>query len=126
MAIRTYVDTRSVFAICVWSNGDTRQAESRGNTSRRCEKEEVVESAFPVTLTDAVGNEVTLETAPATIVSLIPSNTEILFALGLAEEVIAVTDNDDYPAEVEEKEIGGYELNVEKIFPYEPGNRICS
>ena len=82
---------------------------------------EVVEAAFPVTLTDAVGNEITLETAPATIVSMIPSNTEILFALGLAEEVIGVSDYDDYPAEAEGKEtIGGYEFNVEKIIALNP------
>jgi len=46
------------------------------------EKTEAVESAFPVTLTDVTDNEITLEEAPKAIVSMIPSNTEILFGLG--------------------------------------------
>ncbi|MCZ2257493.1 ABC transporter substrate-binding protein [Sporosarcina sp. G11-34] len=84
-------------------------------------KEDVVESASPVTVTDSVGNEITLETAPATIVSMTPSNTEILFELGLSDEIIGVNDYDDYPAEALEKEkIGGMEFNVEKIVAMNP------
>lgn len=78
-------------------------------------------SIYPLTINDAVGNEFIIETAPATIVSMIPSNTEILYALGLADEVVAVTDNDDFPTGVEEKEsIGGFEFNVEKIISLNP------
>ncbi|KAA0955692.1 ABC transporter substrate-binding protein [Sporosarcina sp. ANT_H38] len=84
-------------------------------------KVEEVKVDFPLTLTDAVGNEITLEKAPATIVSMIPSNTEILFELGLADEVVGVNDYDDYPAEALEKEkIGGMEFNVEKIVSMNP------
>ena len=84
-------------------------------------KAEEVKADFPITLTDAVGNEITLETAPATIVSMMPSNTEILFELGLADEVVGVNDYDDYPAEAVEKEkIGGMEFNVEKIVSMNP------
>ena len=84
-------------------------------------KAEVVKSDFPLTLTDSVGNEITLENAPATIVSMVPSNTEILFELGLADEVVGVSDFDDYPAEAAEKEkIGGQEFNVEKIVSMNP------
>ena len=42
---------------------------------------------FRLRLTDAVGNEITIEKAPETIVSMQPSNTEILFALGLDDEI---------------------------------------
>lgn len=84
-------------------------------------QEDVVEAAFPVTLTDAVGNDITLEKAPATIVSLVPSNTEILFALGLATEIVGVSSNDDYPAEALEKEkIGDMNFDVEKIVAMNP------
>lgn len=79
------------------------------------------EEAYPVTVTDAVGNDVTLETAPANIVSMMPSNTEILFALGLADEIVGVSDYDDYPEEAQEKEkIGGQEFNVEAIIGLDP------
>ncbi|MBE1555750.1 ABC transporter substrate-binding protein [Sporosarcina limicola] len=84
-------------------------------------KVEIVTPAFPITLTDAVGKEITIETAPATIVSMMPSNTEILFELGLASEIIGVNDFDDYPAEALEKEkIGGMKFNVEKIVSLNP------
>lgn len=93
---------------------EVEQAES-GDT------EEVEAALYPLTIKDAVDKEITVEAAPKTIVSLVPSNTEILFALGLAEEVIGVTDNDDFPAEVEEKEsVGGFELNIEKIISLNP------
>lgn len=79
------------------------------------------ETAFPLTFTDAVGQEITLETAPESIISMIPSNTEILFALGLDEEIIGVNDYESYPKEALEKEkIGGMEFNIEKIISLNP------
>lgn len=79
------------------------------------------ETAFPLTLTDAVGQEITLEEAPKSIISMIPSNTEILFALGLDEEIIGVNDYESYPEEALEKEkIGGMEFNIEKIISMNP------
>lgn len=95
---------------------DTSQEENAEG-----EGDESVEEAYPITLTDAVGNEVTLETAPENIVSMMPSNTEILFELGLGEEVVGVSDYDDYPEEAQEKEqIGGQEFNVEAIIGLDP------
>lgn len=81
----------------------------------------VDETTFPITMTDAVGEEITLEEAPKTIVSMLPSNTEILFALGLNDEIVGVNDYDNYPEEALEKEkIGGQEFNVEKILSMNP------
>ena len=83
--------------------------------------EENSDVAFPVTVTDALGKEVTLEEAPDRIVSLTPSNTEILFGLGLDEEVVGVNDNDNYPEQVAEKtRIGGIEYNIETIISLQP------
>ncbi len=50
-----------------------------------------------VTLVDSMGNVVTLTEAPERIVSLAPSNTEILFALGAGDSVVGVTDYCNYP-----------------------------
>ncbi|OLN23662.1 ABC transporter substrate-binding protein [Domibacillus antri] len=78
-------------------------------------------AAFPVTVTGADDKEVEIEAAPERIVSLIPSNTEIAFELGLGNEIVGVSDNDTYPAEVKEKEkVGGMEFNVEKIISLNP------
>jgi iron complex transport system substrate-binding protein len=49
--------------------------------------------------TDDLGRTITLDGIPARIVSLAPSNTEILFALGLGDKVVATDDYSDYPKE---------------------------
>ncbi|AYC28796.1 ABC transporter substrate-binding protein [Paenisporosarcina cavernae] len=79
------------------------------------------ETTYPMTLTDVTGEEITLEKAPEHIVSMIPSNTEILFELGLDEQVVGVSDFDNFPEEAADKEkIGGMEFNVEKIISLSP------
>src|SRR5439155_11184113 len=54
--------------------------------------------AFPVTLTDDDGIQVTMPSAPHRIITFAPSNTEILFALGLGSRVVGVSGKfDNYP-----------------------------
>lgn len=82
---------------------------------------EVAEAEFPVTLTDAVGEEVVIEEEPDAIVSMIPSNTEIAYELGLGDKMVGVSDFDNYPEEAAKVEkIGGQEFNVEKIISLNP------
>lgn len=78
-------------------------------------------AAYPVTITDYYGN-VTIDEQPQRIVSLMPSNTEILFAVGAGGQVVGVTDYCNYPQEVVSVEkIGGYvTLNTEKIVDLQP------
>jgi len=79
------------------------------------------ETSFPVTIKDALDNDVTIEEKPERIVSIIPSNTEIAFALGLEEEIVGVSNFDNFPEEVTTKEkIGDMELNIEKIISLQP------
>jgi len=75
-----------------------------------------------ITITDDLGREVTIEKIPQRIISLSPSNTEILFALGLGDKVVGVTDVCNYPPEAKEKEkIGGYSNpSLEKIIDLKP------
>ena len=79
-------------------------------------------TTYPITLTDDLGREVTIEAPPVRIVSLAPSITEIVFALGLGDRVVGVTDFCDYPPEALEKEkIGGWWTpDVEKIIALQP------
>jgi iron complex transport system substrate-binding protein len=51
-------------------------------------------------LKDDLGRTVDVSEVPQRIISLAPSNTEILFALGLGSKVVATDDYSDYPAEV--------------------------
>lgn len=60
-------------------------------------------SDFPRTLTDARGQKLTLQSPPQRIVSLIPSGTEVFYALGAGDRIAAVTAADDYPPEVKQK-----------------------
>ncbi len=55
--------------------------------------------AAGITLTDGLGREVQLESAAQRVVSLAPSNTEILFALGAGDKVVGRDEVSDYPAE---------------------------
>lgn len=73
--------------------------------------------SFPLTLTDDEGNAVVIETEPQRIVSLTPANTEILFAIGAGDRVVATTDFDDYPPEaVDLPDVASYtSVDVEKI-----------
>ena len=115
----------ATFLLAACGAEDTKKDDTPATENTQSEDQATDESseeaAFPVTLTDAVGNEITLEEAPETIVSMIPSNTEILFALGLNDEIVGVNDWDNYPEEALEKEkIGGQEFNVEKIVSMTP------
>ena len=71
---------------------------------------------------DDLGRLVAINGTPQRIVSLAPSSTEILFALGLGEKVVGVTDYCDYPPEALDKEkVGGfYPPDIEKIIALEP------
>ena len=66
--------------------------------------------------------------APKAIVSLSPSATEILFALGAGDQVIAVDDYSNFPAEALEKphDLSGYEPNVEAIAALQPDLVVVS
>ena len=76
----------------------------------------------PTEITDQLGRTVKVETTPQRIISLAPSHTETLYALGLAERLIAVTDYCNYPAEAEDKpSIGGFSTpNIEEVVALSP------
>lgn len=70
---------------------------------------------------DAEGNKIQLKQKPKKIVSLIPSNTEILFALGLGKEVKGVTAYDDYPKAAQKiTKVVSTEVDTEKIIAMKP------
>lgn len=88
----------------------------------------VITVSAAITLTDDVGTTVTIESPPQRIVSLSPSNTEILFALGLGDRVVAVTEYCNYPAGALEKPmVGGYStVNIEKVIAEKPDLLLAS
>ena len=78
-------------------------------------------AAYPVTVVDDRGKSLTLGVAPARIVSLAPSATEILFALGAGDRIVATDDFSDYPAEAKAlPKVGGSRTSPEKIVALKP------
>jgi iron complex transport system substrate-binding protein len=79
-------------------------------------------AAGPITVTDDSGAEVTLDQPATRIVSLAPANTEIAFAIGAGDKMVAGTSYDDYPEEAKAlPKVGDFaNPNVEKIASYDP------
>ena len=79
-------------------------------------------AAYPVTLTDDAGRDLELEAEPERIVSLAPSNTEIVCALDACDRLVGVTDFDDYPASVADvdKVVVQASVDVELVVAAEP------
>ncbi len=86
------------------------------------EQEETEEIPSSIVITDFENRVITLEKIPEKIVSLSPSNTEILFSLGLGDKIVGVSDYCDYPAAALDKpKIGGFaNSDVERIVAAQP------
>lgn len=86
-----------------------------------------LEGKFPVTFLDGAGEEVTIEAEPTSIISVIPSNTEIVYALGAGEKMVGRSNYCNYPEEVlDVEEIGAMDLDVEKILALQPDVALLS
>jgi len=77
------------------------------------------EPAFPVTI-DAANGSVTIESAPTKVVSMSPTATEMLFAIGAGDQVVAADSYSNYPADAPTTDLSAYEPNVEAIASYDP------
>jgi len=79
-------------------------------------------AAFPLTITDDLSNEVTIEAEPQRIVSMAPNHTQILYALGLGDKVVGVTEYCNYPPEAQEKpKVGGFSnIDLEQVVGLDP------
>jgi iron complex transport system substrate-binding protein len=75
--------------------------------------------SFPVTVVASNG-KVTVQARPSRIVSLSPTATETLFAIGAGSQVVAVDDQSDFPKNVPRTSLSGFTPNVEAIAAYRP------
>lgn len=76
-------------------------------------------SSFPVTVKTADGT-VTIKAMPARIVSLSPTSTEDLYAIGAGKQVVAVDQDSNYPADAPKTSLSGLTPNIEAIARYNP------
>lgn len=77
---------------------------------------------FPLTVVDDLGRTVEIAKLPERIVSLAPSNTEIIYALGLEDRLVGTTDYCDYPEAAKSKpRVANYTTpNLEKVISVQP------
>ncbi len=73
------------------------------------------------TVVDDYGRTVTLDAIPERIISIAPSPTEILFAIGAGPQIVGVDNYSDYPEEaISLPKVGDYTLNLETIASLQP------
>jgi iron complex transport system substrate-binding protein len=82
-------------------------------------------AAFPVTI-HAANGDVTITKQPTRVVSLSPTATEDLFALGAAKQVVAVDEDSDYPKQAPRTKLSGFTPNAEAVAGYNPDLVIVS
>ncbi|HHV65311.1 MAG TPA: ABC transporter substrate-binding protein [Peptococcaceae bacterium] len=107
---------------CSTTNQGQPQNQPQASQEEVPDGEQGLKTKYPLTIVDDIGATVTIPAKPTRIVSLLPSSTEILCALG--EYPVAVTKWDDYPADVKEKAEYVFEdalnPNLEQILNLEP------
>lgn len=81
-----------------------------------------VSSGEGIRIQDSRGAEIVLDSVPERIVSLSPANTEILYALGVGDRIIAVSEYCNYPADTANKTKlpTGEKLNIETLISMKP------
>lgn len=82
-------------------------------------------TTFPLEVTGDLG-PVTIPAKPTKIISLSPTATESLFAIGAGPQVLAVDDQSTYPTDAPRTELSGFEPNLEAIAAKAPDLVVAS
>ncbi|KGR74563.1 ABC transporter substrate-binding protein [Ureibacillus sinduriensis] len=111
----------AISLVLVGCNSQDTTKNSNTTNTDTTEKESTEETG-PYTVMDDRGVEITFEEVPETIVSLQPSNTEILFELGVGGQIIGATEYDTYPEEALEIErvSTSMVINTERVIEMQP------
>jgi iron complex transport system substrate-binding protein len=81
----------------------------------------VAPARFPMTVTDDRGKQITLPALPQRVVAIAPSATEIVFAIGASDKLVAVDDFSDFPPEAKAlPKVGGTRTSPERIIAQRP------
>jgi iron complex transport system substrate-binding protein len=104
--------------------GDDESVPQSGPSDANAEAE-ATDAAFPADV-EAANGTVTIEAEPERIVSLSPTATEMLYAIGAGGQVAAVDDFSNYPEGTPMTDLSGFEPNVEAVTTYEPDLVVLS
>ncbi|MFD0711413.1 ABC transporter substrate-binding protein [Paenibacillus sp. GCM10027626] len=84
-------------------------------------------TAYPLSIKDATDTELVFEAAPQKVVTLLPSETEIMYAIDAGAELVGVDDFSNYPEDTATKtKVGGMEANIEAIVGMKPDLVLAS
>ncbi len=105
----------SIFASCSGNKTSTEKIDAK-------------KGAFPVTITDSYGRQVTLDKKPERIISIAPNITETIAALNATDRLVGRTEYCDYPESIKSVDSIGtlQEPNIEKIVELKPDIVIAS
>jgi iron complex transport system substrate-binding protein len=116
-----------IFTFVGCGNQEEVQEENQENQEELEENEEEQgeeenESQYPVNITDGYGREIEIEKPAEKIISLAPSMTETIFALGAGDRLVGVTTYCNYPEEAKEiDQVGDFEgPNLESVIEKNP------
>jgi len=104
-----------VFAACGGATTEAEEGTSPAGSG----------AEFPVTIDTDLGR-VEIPQRPERLVSLSPTATEMLYAVGAGDQVVAVDDQSNYPADAPTTELSEFEPNVEAIASYDPDLVVIS
>lgn len=93
-----------------------------GNQETGDEQKKEAAKGQSYSVTDDIGQELTFDSVPETIVSTAPSNTEIIFALGSGDKLVGASEFDNYPEEAKkiERMSNAMSINTEAIIGMNP------
>lgn len=115
----------AIAAAAAWLSGCGSSSSTSSTPAAQATSPSSAAAAFPVRLTPANG-PVTIKTRPDRIVSLDPTSTEDLYAVGAGPQVVAVDEDSNYPAGVPKTSLSGLTPNIEAIARYNPGLVVAS
>lgn len=125
LVVAAFLSMSLVAAACGSDTGDASTSESVPITPAPAPETPEPDTGFPVTL-DVYGTPFTIDARPERIVSLSPSATEGLFAVGAGPQVIAADEFSDFPAEAPTTTLSGFTPNVEAIVAFDPDLVVVS
>ena len=112
-------------ALAGCGSSSSSSASTPASASSATPSASAASATFPVTVT-ADNGAVTIKSRPARIVSLDPTSTEDLYAVGAGPQVVAVDDDSNYPAGVPKTGLSGLTPNIEAIAKYNPSLVVAS
>jgi iron complex transport system substrate-binding protein len=119
MLLHTLIGAAALAAAVTLAHGADARPVADGAGARP------VADSFPVTI-HAANGDVVIKTRPTRVVSLSPSSTEDIFAVGAGKQVIAVDDQSDYPKSAPRTKLSGFTPNAEAIASYNPDLVVVS